>query len=104
MMEVSEGARGEVVIRLRGTFDGAAASRVCGRLCEVPRGADVVLDFSGVRQVHDFGLAAVARAMGERGPAIAVRGLTWHQERLLKYFGVELQRVARDGDDALEAV
>lgn len=99
MMDVSQGARGELVIRLRGTFDGAAANRVAGRMRELPRGADVVLDFSGVRQLHDFGLAAVARAIGERGPALSVRGLTHHHERLLRYFGVELQRIARDGDE-----
>lgn len=99
MMDGSGGARGALVIRLEGTFDDAAANRVCGRIREMPAQADVVLDFTGVRQVHDHGLAAVAGAIGERAPSIAVRGLGWHQERLLRYFGVQLQRVAR-GDDA----
>jgi hypothetical protein len=99
MIEMLQGARGELVIRLAGTFDDAAASRVCGRIREIPPQADVVLDFSGVRQVHDHGLAAVAGAIGERAPAIAVRGRGRHQERLLRYFGVELQRVARERDD-----
>jgi hypothetical protein len=96
MMKVSEGTRGELVIRLGGTFDQAAASRVAGQLRELPSHAGVVLDFSAVRQLHDHDLAAVADAIGARAPAIAVHGLGRHHERLLRYFGVELQRVARE--------
>jgi anti-anti-sigma regulatory factor len=96
MMKVSQGARGELVIRLAGTFDHAAATRVTGQLREAAAYADVVLDFSAVRQLHDHGLAAVADAIGERAPSIAVRGLGRHHERLLRYFGVELQRAVRE--------
>jgi hypothetical protein len=93
MMDVTRGARGELVIRIDGTFDHQAATRLSGWLGEVPRNADVVLDFSMVREFHDFGLAAMA------GPiaglcGVQVLGLGRHQQRLLRYFGVDLSKLS----------
>ena len=91
-MEVSRGTRGELVIRVDGTFDGRAASRLAGWLVEVPPGEPLTVDFSGVRECEDLALAAVARGLAGRGERLAVGGLSRHQERLLRYFGVALER------------
>jgi anti-anti-sigma regulatory factor len=107
MMDVMRGAQGEVVIRIDGTFDAKAASRLAGWLVEVPREESLVLDFTQVRRCEDFGLASVADDLGARGHLV-VRGLTRHQERMLRYLGVELDKVAEDelppGEDVLDAI
>ena len=89
-MEVSRGMRGELVIRVEGTLDGRAASRLAGWLVEVPAGEPLLVDFSGVRECEDLAFAALARGLAGRGGHLSVGGLTRHQERLLRYFGVEL--------------
>lgn len=89
MMDVTRGARGEVVIRLAGTFDAPAATRLASLLTDVPADGRLVIDFSAVRDCHDFGLAAVAQGLAAR-QRLEVHGLTRHQERMLRYFGVEL--------------
>jgi hypothetical protein len=95
MMDVSHSTQGEIVLHLGGTFDAAAARRVCGRLSELPAHADVVIDFNQVKQLHDHGLAAIAGAIGARAPGVAVRGLGRHHERLLRYLGVDLACATR---------
>ena len=97
MIEV-KGPRGEIAIRLAGTFDGAAAKRLCGRLRELPPDADVVVDFGAVRDVDDHGLVLVAGAIGDRPGSVAVRGLGRHQERILRYVGVDLEHASREAD------
>jgi anti-anti-sigma regulatory factor len=89
-MDVTRGTRGEVVIRLDGRFDAKAATRLTGWLAEVPAGGPLVLDFTAVRECQDFGLAQVASALQSRD-RLVVRGLTRHQERMLRYFGVDLR-------------
>ncbi|WP_242392902.1 STAS domain-containing protein [Anaeromyxobacter oryzisoli] len=91
-MDVTRGAAGELVIRIDGTFDRQAASRLNGWLGEVPRDAPVVLDFSRVRELQDLGLAAVAGALAGLG-GVQVLGLGWHQQRLLRYFGVDMSKL-----------
>jgi hypothetical protein len=93
MMDVSQNSRGEVVIRIAGTFDAQAASRLSTWLGEVPPEGHLVLDFTAVRDCYDFGLAAVATELASR-EGVVVRGLTRHQERMLRYFGVELDHPA----------
>ncbi|WP_242346688.1 STAS domain-containing protein [Anaeromyxobacter terrae] len=90
MMDVTRGAHGELVIRIGGTFDGKAASRLTGWLGEIPSGDELVVDFSQVRDCQDFGLAAVASDLAQRGARLQVRGLTRHQQRMLRYFGLDL--------------
>ncbi len=96
MMDVTHGARGEVVVRLDGNFDATAAMRLSGWLVEVPSGEPLVLDFTQVRSCEDFGLATVARDLVARD-GLVVRGLTRHHERMLRYFGVKLD-AATGGD------
>lgn len=93
MMDVTRGARGEVVIRIEGAFDAKEASRLSAWLGEVPADGPLVLDFTAVRDCHDLALAAVASDLAAR-ERLVVRGLNRHQERMLRYFGVELERAA----------
>jgi hypothetical protein len=103
MMDVTRGAGGEVVIRIDGTFDASAASRLAGWLVEVPAGDAIVLDFSRVRECDDFVLTTVAHDLAAR-ERLVVQGLTRHHERMLRYFGVELGALPeppRRDEDAL---
>ena len=103
MMDVTHGAHGEVVIHIDGNFDASAASRLSGWIVEVPSGQPLVLDFTQVKTCEPFGLAAVARDLAARNPVV-VRGLTRHDERMLRYLGVKLGEppldAADDGDAA----
>ncbi len=89
MMDVMRGSRGEIVIRVDGTFDPQAALRLSGWLGEVPDDAEVTLDFSRTRDLQDLGLAAMAGPLAAHGP-LHVMGLSYHQRRLLRYLGVNL--------------
>jgi STAS domain-containing protein len=103
MMDVTRGADGAVVIRIDGAFDAKAAQRVAGWLVEVPAGDAVVLDFTRVRECDDFVLATMARDLVAR-ERLVVQGLTRHHERMLRYFGVDLDALperARREEDAL---
>ena len=100
MMDVTRGAHGELVIRIAGTFDGRAASRLAGWLGEISAGDALVVDFSQVRDCQDFGLASVASDLAARGQRLQVRGLTRHQQRMLRYFGLELSE-AHEQEEAL---
>ncbi|ABS25693.1 STAS domain-containing protein [Anaeromyxobacter sp. Fw109-5] len=99
MMDVTRGARGELVIRIAGTFDGMAASRLAGWLGEISSDDELVVDFSQVRDCHDLGLAAVACDLAQRGPHLQLRGLTRHQQRMLRYFGLDLEPGELQGEE-----
>ncbi len=81
------GAGEQVVIRVQGKFDAAAAERLESALASADD-REVRVDLSGVREFHDFGIATLARALGHHG-RVAVSGLTHHQLRLLRYFGID---------------
>ena len=98
-MDVTRGTHGEVVIRIGGAFDRKTASRLEGWLGELSGTEPLVVDFSAVRECEDFGLASVAPGLASHDRLI-VRGLTRHQERMLRYFGVKLEAPEqRDLDD-----
>ncbi len=77
----------QVVIRVQGTFDAAAAERLARALESAPPD-EVRVDLSGIRELHDFGIATLAHAL-ERHGHVAVTGLSQHQLRLLRYFGID---------------
>ncbi len=95
MMNVTRGTRGEVVIRVNGAFDASGAKRLAGWLAEIPAAGMLVLDFTGVRDCQDSALATVANDLAAR-QRLVVHGLSRHQERMLRYFGVQLDRGAGD--------
>jgi hypothetical protein len=90
MMDVTRGPRGEVVIRIAEKFDRTAADRLSGWLREIPVQEPLVVEFGG-RDCLDLGLAAVASEFAAR-EQLVLRGLSLHQQRLLRYLGVELER------------
>ncbi len=90
MMEVTRGERGEVVIRVEGAFGSSEASRLAGWLREVPAREPVVVDFADARDCRDFGLAAVAAELAGR-EQVTLLGLSRHQEKLLRYFGMDVR-------------
>lgn len=100
-MDVRRGERGEIVVQVSGTFDGTAAARLSGWLGQVPESEPLVVDFTQARGCEDLVLAAVADRLAGR-ERLVVRGLGRHQERLLRYFGVSLERLpsALEGGDA----
>ena len=103
MMDIGRGADGRIVVTVDGTFDAPAATRLAAWLAEVPGERAVVVDFTRVRSASDLGIAAVARGLAGREHRLAVRGLTRHHERLLRYFGVSLHAAA-EAADAEEAL
>jgi anti-anti-sigma regulatory factor len=77
----------QVVIRVEGVFDAAAAQRLESAL-ESADGEEVKVDLTHVREFHDFGIAMLARALSGRH-GVALTGLRQHQLRLLRYFGID---------------
>lgn len=86
----SPGRGGEVLIRVGGRFDRAAAWRLGERLRRLPPSACVVIDFSRVTEFRDAGVPVMASRLAARGGQVVVRGLCQHQHRLFRYFGVDL--------------
>jgi hypothetical protein len=82
---------GEIVIRIDGTFDAAAAWQIRGRLADLAASDRVVLDFTLVREFFDLGIAVVANGLATPAlPRVEMRGLREHQHRLFRYFGVDV--------------
>ncbi len=78
----------EVVIRLEGVFDAAAAQRLSTAI-ETARSEEIRVDLTDVREFHDVDIAMLARALSGHEPHVAVSGLGHHQRRLLRYFGID---------------
>jgi anti-anti-sigma regulatory factor len=88
---------GEILVRLDGKFDAVAAWQIRARLGALPRNANVVIDFSQVREFQDLGVAVMASSLAAReGPHVVVRGLCQHQHRMFRYFGVDLDALRAD--------
>jgi hypothetical protein len=58
-------------------------------------GDRVVVDVTRVREFHDFGVAALGRALTRCRADVKVRGLRQHQVRVLRYFGVDAEPLER---------
>jgi hypothetical protein len=77
------------IIRLEGTFDLPSARLVAYSLKRMSPGDAVRVDFSRVRQFHDFAIAVLAQALtSAEAMHVKVEGLGTHHVRLLRYFGV----------------
>ena len=85
----SEGGRS--VLRVLGHFDGEGARDLVEQIRR-ERSADVVVDVALVHGFDEVGVATLARLVetgcGDR--RIALRGLSTHQLRILRYLGVGL--------------
>jgi hypothetical protein len=86
------------LIVVEGTFDEAAAQAL--RACFLTGSAHVVLVFGQAREIHDSALARLAAEISGVGAVIvSVRGLALHQERMLRYLGIELVPLPQHLDD-----
>lgn len=85
---------GRRVLRLLGTFDGASADAL---LRQIRRESDrnIVVDVTLLRGFDEVGVAALARLVHRSDGRIALRGLSLHQLRVLRYLGVALSGVLR---------
>jgi anti-anti-sigma regulatory factor len=96
------------VIRLEGVFDIPAARLVEYSLKRMSAGDRVRIDFSGVRELRDYGIAVLAQALSKgSGIDVKLEGLRTHHVRLLRYFGVDADAFrpepARRGGEAEDA-
>ena len=90
-----------VVFQPEGSFDAAAAWAFHDALREIPTTTPVIVDFRNVRDCHDFAIALLAQEITSRTGRVSLLGLTHHQQRLLRYFGVEEATLrAPAGDEA----
>jgi anti-anti-sigma regulatory factor len=81
---------GRRVLRILGTFDADAARELIAEVCRDPA-RDVVVDVALVRGFDEVGVAALARLVRlGGGRRVALRGLSTHQVRILRYLGLEL--------------
>ncbi len=77
------------VIRLTNAFDGLAARHLEAMLARLEPGVRLRVDLTQVREFHDFGIAVLAQALTRCKAQVTLLGLSQHQVRLLRYFGVE---------------
>jgi anti-anti-sigma regulatory factor len=78
------------VIRLEGVFDLPAARLLQLALKRTPAGEQVTIDFTNVRDFHDYGIAVLAQTLARRdGVIVKLEGLRTHHVRLLRYFGID---------------
>lgn len=82
-------AHSRSVISLEGTFDVPAARLLENSLQRLGPGPGIRVDFAGVRRFNDFAVAVLAQALKGAAGSVKVRGLSLHQVRLLRYFGVD---------------
>jgi anti-anti-sigma regulatory factor len=92
----------ETVVQLDPVLDGSAALRARALVEGAPPGDRVVLDFGRVRDVEYIALTSLLLATARlRGHPVALRGLCEQHVRVLRYLGVDVDRlVPRDGTDA----
>ena len=78
-------------IRIEGTFDRVAAAALRVQLvdCEA---SEIVIDFAAAGDVQDLGLAALVQGLKLAArPRVAIRGLSRHHGRMLKYLGLDVR-------------
>jgi hypothetical protein len=76
--------------RVCGRFEAACAWELARRIESDPLG-DLALDFSQCGDFVDYGVAVLANALlAAPRKRVRLEGLRQHQERLFKYFGVNI--------------
>ena len=87
VVKMRQDSQGELDIHVSGAFDASTAAQLAQCLRDRPRAPRVTVDFSRADVLDGAGLALAARVlMGVEG--LCLRGLAWHQLRLLRYCGV----------------
>ena len=84
-----EASRGALLVRFGSRFAVSEAERLQEAIGAFAPFAQLTLDFGEVRQFEDAAFVPLAKALGGLGNVeLRMRGLTMHQERMLRYFGV----------------
>jgi hypothetical protein len=78
---------GRTTLWLEGTFDRNTAELLGASVAEVA--GPVVIDFSQVRHFKDSAVDLLTRTVKE---GVSLRGIGNHHERLLRYFGLPVER------------
>ncbi len=82
---------GRVLLRITGRFDPTSALLLERELVKEEETREVVLDFGSVDELGDASVAVLSHVLrSAHARSLRVRGLRRHHERLLKYFGVQL--------------
>lgn len=82
---------GRVLLRITGRFDPASALLLERELVKEDETEEVVLDFGSVDELGDASVAVLSHVLrSAHSRSLRVRGLRRHHERLLRYFGIEL--------------
>lgn len=79
---------GRILLRLHGTLDGAAARQLQLQIAAGDPRADLVVDFSRLREFQDYAVGVVAHAL--EGRKAEMRGLRRHHARMFEYFGIRV--------------
>ena len=81
-------------LRLLGCFDGTSAWELRRAMGKLRRSA-LTLDFSGVSELHDFGLAVLAaHFVSRKGPPVEFVGLDALGQAALRGHGLDTERLA----------
>jgi STAS domain len=83
-----------IEIELLGVLDLASANRIVEDVQRAGADAEIRVDLSFVREIHDDALAVVSGALSRAGARASIRGLRRHQLRLLRYLGAEPSTIA----------
>ncbi|HWV36847.1 MAG TPA: hypothetical protein VN033_00025 [Vulgatibacter sp.] len=87
-IEAEASDAGTLRLRLEGVLDGGGAYVLRDRITLI--GAPVVVDFSRLDRISDFGLGLVAMSIGELDFEVHLIGLGRHAQRILRAFGIAL--------------
>ena len=94
MSDRTEPRGARTLVHVEGDVDAMVARQLRAMVTRCSPGSRLVLDFSHAHEVADYGLGLLARALVDAPPtSIALRGLSRHQERVLRYFGVDAAAV-----------
>lgn len=80
---------GSLTFELGPSFAAPDAARLHEALSRTAPGTTVEIRFHHVREWEAAALAVLARDLAERGPQLAVHGLSRRQLRVLHYLGVD---------------
>jgi hypothetical protein len=85
-------ASADLLCRFERRFGTTEAKALMETLAAADPGSHVTLDFSDVREFEDVAVGPLAEALaGCMRDLVDLRGLSLHQRRMLKYFGVDLE-------------
>jgi anti-anti-sigma regulatory factor len=99
MFTREQGMGCEAVVRFNGVLDATSAAEV-GPFLQVEPSGTLTLDFSQATDVDSYGLSALVAVIARSDGVVHLRGLRTNQIRMLKYMGLDLDRLGLASDAA----